>query len=112
MLLCSLIPETKGRSLEEMDVIFGSVQADKRQADIAAQERGTFAVSSKLGCTGSPPSLPSSRKGRRWVGRQGLMPDARPSRYDDLTARFLDVLYSGLDSYLPRGLYQQRFGPP
>ena len=35
-----LIPETKGRSLEEMDIIFGSVQADQRQADIAKQERG------------------------------------------------------------------------
>ncbi|KAI0644353.1 general substrate transporter [Trametes meyenii] len=34
-----LIPETKGRSLEEMDIIFGSVQEDKRRADIAAQER-------------------------------------------------------------------------
>ncbi|KAM5544475.1 hypothetical protein V8D89_002135 [Ganoderma adspersum] len=34
-----LIPETKGRSLEEMDVIFGAVQADKRRADIAAQAR-------------------------------------------------------------------------
>ena len=35
-----LIPETKGRSLEEMDIIFGAVSADKRQADIAKQERG------------------------------------------------------------------------
>lgn len=35
-----LIPETKGRSLEEMDVIFGSVSADQRQRDIARQERG------------------------------------------------------------------------
>ncbi|KZT29991.1 general substrate transporter [Neolentinus lepideus HHB14362 ss-1] len=34
-----LIPETKGRSLEEMDVIFGSVSADKRRADIERQER-------------------------------------------------------------------------
>ena len=34
------IPETKGRSLEEMDVIFGAVDADKRMADIARQERG------------------------------------------------------------------------
>ncbi|KAL1942927.1 hypothetical protein VTO73DRAFT_4598 [Trametes versicolor] len=34
-----LIPETKGRSLEEMDIIFGSVQAEKRRADIDAQER-------------------------------------------------------------------------
>ena len=42
MLSCSLIPETKGRSLEEMDVIFGAVSEDKRRADIAAQERGTF----------------------------------------------------------------------
>ena len=39
--ICRLIPETKGRSLEEMDVIFGAVQADKRRADIAAQARGT-----------------------------------------------------------------------
>jgi len=29
-----LIPETKGRSLEEMDVVFGSVQASQREADI------------------------------------------------------------------------------
>ena len=35
-----LIPETKGRSLEEMDIIFGAVSADKRQADIARQEQG------------------------------------------------------------------------
>jgi len=34
-----LIPETKGRSLEEMDIIFGSVKEDQRQADIARQER-------------------------------------------------------------------------
>lgn len=38
--LCRLIPETKGRSLEEMDIIFGSVQAEKRRADIDAHERG------------------------------------------------------------------------
>ena len=37
-----LIPETKGRSLEEMDIIFGAVQADQRNADIAKQERGMF----------------------------------------------------------------------
>ncbi|KZT66079.1 general substrate transporter [Daedalea quercina L-15889] len=35
----ALIPETKGRSLEEMDIIFGSVQAEQRQADILKQER-------------------------------------------------------------------------
>ncbi|EJF60620.1 general substrate transporter [Dichomitus squalens LYAD-421 SS1] len=34
-----LIPETKGRSLEEMDIIFGTVQEDKRRADIEAQAR-------------------------------------------------------------------------
>ncbi|CDO72247.1 hypothetical protein BN946_scf184970.g99 [Trametes cinnabarina] len=34
-----LIPETKGRSLEEMDIIFGTVQEDQRRADIAARER-------------------------------------------------------------------------
>ena len=39
-----LIPETKGRSLEEMDVIFGAVQEDKRRADIAKQERGTLTI--------------------------------------------------------------------
>ena len=37
--LCRVIPETKGRSLEEMDIIFGAVQADKRQADIEAEAR-------------------------------------------------------------------------
>ena len=37
-----LIPETKGRSLEEMDIIFGSVKAEQRQADILKQERGTY----------------------------------------------------------------------
>ena len=35
----SLIPETKGKSLEEMDIIFGSVDADKRRADIEKEER-------------------------------------------------------------------------
>ncbi|KAJ8490166.1 hypothetical protein ONZ45_g5181 [Pleurotus djamor] len=34
-----LIPETKGRSLEDMDVIFGSVSAEQRQAAINRQER-------------------------------------------------------------------------
>lgn len=29
-----LIPETKGRSLEDMDIIFGSISAEERQADI------------------------------------------------------------------------------
>ena len=33
-----LIPETKGRSLEEMDIIFGAVDAEKRKADIAQEE--------------------------------------------------------------------------
>ncbi|EJD35354.1 sugar transporter [Auricularia subglabra TFB-10046 SS5] len=33
------IPETKGRSLEEMDVVFGSVTAEKREQDIARAER-------------------------------------------------------------------------
>jgi sugar porter (SP) family MFS transporter len=30
----ALVPETKGRSLEEMDIIFGSISAEKREADI------------------------------------------------------------------------------
>ncbi|KAL0947901.1 hypothetical protein HGRIS_010536 [Hohenbuehelia grisea] len=34
-----LIPETKGRSLEDMDVIFGSISQEKRDQDIARQER-------------------------------------------------------------------------
>ncbi|KAI0795976.1 general substrate transporter [Abortiporus biennis] len=43
-----LIPETKGRSLEEMDIIFGSVQAEKREADIQKQERlGGFDTDAK-----------------------------------------------------------------
>ncbi|KAF7985421.1 hypothetical protein HWV62_5137 [Athelia sp. TMB] len=35
----AFLPETKGRSLEEMDVIFGSVTAEQRQADIRKQEQ-------------------------------------------------------------------------
>ncbi|KAF7298668.1 hypothetical protein MIND_00814000 [Mycena indigotica] len=34
-----LLPETKGRSLEDMDIIFGAVTEEKRQADIVKQER-------------------------------------------------------------------------
>ncbi|KAJ7069309.1 general substrate transporter [Mycena amicta] len=34
-----LIPETKGRSLEDMDIIFGAVSKEKREADIVKQER-------------------------------------------------------------------------
>ena len=37
--LPSLIPETKGRSLEDMDVIFGSISAKERQADIEQHEK-------------------------------------------------------------------------
>ncbi|KAG6813206.1 hypothetical protein H0H87_009320 [Tephrocybe sp. NHM501043] len=36
-----VIPETKGRSLEEMDIIFGAISADQRQADIEKQARVT-----------------------------------------------------------------------
>ena len=50
-----LIPETKGRSLEEMDIIFGAVSADKRQADIVRQERGT---------SGALPPLPLPRRSK------------------------------------------------
>jgi sugar porter (SP) family MFS transporter len=34
-----VIPETKGKSLEEMDIIFGAVTAEQRQADINKRER-------------------------------------------------------------------------
>jgi hypothetical protein len=33
------LPETKGHSLEDMDIIFGAVSADQRQADILMHER-------------------------------------------------------------------------
>ena len=33
-----LIPKTKGRRLDEMDIIFGVVQEDKRRVDIAQQQ--------------------------------------------------------------------------
>jgi len=38
---CRLIPETKGRSLEEMDIIFGSISAEQRRGDIDKRRRGT-----------------------------------------------------------------------
>jgi hypothetical protein len=34
----SIIPETKGRSLEDMDIIFGSTTQEARTAHIAARE--------------------------------------------------------------------------
>jgi hypothetical protein len=39
----SLIPETKGRSLEEMDIIFGAINPDDRAANLSRrrQEQGT-----------------------------------------------------------------------
>ncbi|KAJ7900434.1 general substrate transporter, partial [Mycena leptocephala] len=40
-----LIPETMGRSLEEMDIIFGAIRKEKRDADIANQERGKLYLS-------------------------------------------------------------------
>lgn len=36
-----LIPETMGRSLEEMDIIFGAVTAEERQKYIEAEAKGT-----------------------------------------------------------------------
>lgn len=33
------LPETKGRSLEEMDIIFGTADAATRRADIEKNER-------------------------------------------------------------------------
>ena len=38
----SLIPETTGRSLEEMDIIFGSITAEQRHAHIEEFERGEW----------------------------------------------------------------------
>ena len=35
-----LVPETKGRSLEEMDIIFGAVSNDSRVARIKKLEKG------------------------------------------------------------------------
>ena len=43
--LHSLIPETKGRSLEDMDIIFGAVSAEKRREDIDQRERGMNCLS-------------------------------------------------------------------
>ena len=33
-----LIPETKGRSLEELDIIFGAISAETRRKDIERQK--------------------------------------------------------------------------
>lgn len=42
----SILPETKGRSLEEMDIIFGAVSAEARAENIARQEQGASCLSS------------------------------------------------------------------
>ncbi len=50
-----LIPETKGLSLEEMDILFGSVTAESRQAKIVHQEEGEnffFSYSNLIALTG------------------------------------------------------------
>jgi sugar porter (SP) family MFS transporter len=52
-----LIPETKGRSLEDMDIIFGSISAEERQANIAKQEK---AVEHAQGHTYEKSETPSS----------------------------------------------------
>ena len=36
---CSLLPETKGLSLEEMDIIFGAVSSEALEALIQKEER-------------------------------------------------------------------------
>lgn len=41
-IFCSMIPETKGRSLEEMDIVFGAVSADNRAANIAQHVHGAY----------------------------------------------------------------------
>ncbi|EDR07128.1 uncharacterized protein LACBIDRAFT_250584 [Laccaria bicolor S238N-H82] len=43
-----LIPETKGRSLEDMDVIFGSITAEQRQANITKQEGASILTTSNV----------------------------------------------------------------
>ena len=37
-----VIPETKGKSLEEMDIIFGAVSQAERQAYIDRRQKGMF----------------------------------------------------------------------
>jgi hypothetical protein len=44
-----IVPETKGRSLEDMDVIFGAVSAEKRQEDIRQQEQAEVSGRSEGG---------------------------------------------------------------
>ena len=39
-----VIPETKGRSLEEMDIIFGAVSKEERNKKVMETERGVFIV--------------------------------------------------------------------
>ena len=55
-----MIPETKGRSLEEMDIIFGSVKADQREADIARQEQSTSFSFCRLAARADRPDAQSS----------------------------------------------------
>ena len=55
----SFLPETKGCSLEEMDIIFGSTSRERREADIAKQERGEFSLGTfeQLPLTSRPSSV-------------------------------------------------------
>jgi hypothetical protein len=40
LIVGSIIPEAKGRSLEEMDIVFGAVSVNVRAANIARHEQG------------------------------------------------------------------------
>ncbi|KAH7868632.1 uncharacterized protein C8R40DRAFT_1134189 [Lentinula edodes] len=47
-----IIPDTQGRLLEEMDIIFGSVSAEKRSADVAKFEHA-LDIGPEIGSTRS-----------------------------------------------------------
>lgn len=40
-----LIPETKNKSLEEMDVMFGAVTKERRTVDVSRAQHGTLSSS-------------------------------------------------------------------
>jgi hypothetical protein len=45
-----MIPETKGRSLEEMDIVFGAISAGDRAVNIARHEHGACSFFSPVVC--------------------------------------------------------------
>lgn len=59
------LPETKGKSLEEMDIIFGAVSREQREADVARAERDLEGLEGQRDMEGGSSQASVGEKGDR-----------------------------------------------